>query len=151
MDAIARKTKKILADRNLETTAPIPEQIAIPLLEFARGETRDEMPDLWAQLLTNAMDPARQDAVRPEFATALEKFHPIDAVILENMAENGTENFRLVVHIAEALGIRASSAQVSLANLETARCVNSTTNRHSAEPYYRCAGFGLELLLACRP
>src|SRR5260370_28438329 len=43
LDAIARKTKKILADRNLETTAPIPEQIAIPPLEFARGETRDEM------------------------------------------------------------------------------------------------------------
>jgi hypothetical protein len=151
LDAIARKTKKILADRNLETTAPIPEQIAIPHLEFARGETRDEMQDLWARLLANAMDPARQDAVRPEFVTALEKIHPIDAVVLEHMAESGTENFRLATHVAEPLGIRASSAQVSLANLETARCVKSTQNPHSEEPYYRCSGFGLELLLACRP
>jgi hypothetical protein len=97
------------------------------------------------------MDPARRDAVRPEFVMALEKFHPIDAVVLENMAETGTENFRPVVHIAEAVGIRASSAEVSLANLETARCVKKHENPHSTEPYYRAAGFGLELLTACRP
>jgi len=150
LDAIARKTKKILADRNLETTVPIPEQIAIPLLEFARGETRDEMQDLWARLLANTMDPARRDDVRPEFVRALERFHPIDALILEKMAEE--PQYSQTRTLAERLKVRESSLIVSLANLVSEKCVRTMkTPQLSDEPYYAIAGFGLELLLACRP
>ena len=75
LDAISRETRKILIGRDLAETAPVAEQIAIPLLEAARGETRKEMQALWAQLLANAMDPARRDDVRPEFIRYLEQFH----------------------------------------------------------------------------
>src|SRR5258708_20414433 len=82
LDAISRKTKKILVDRDLSETSPVTEQIAIPLLEAARGETREEMQTLWAQLLANSMDPARRKDVRPGFIDVLRHFHPVDAVRL---------------------------------------------------------------------
>src|ERR1043166_1148906 len=46
LDEITRKTKKILKDRDLEETAEVAEQIAIPLLEAAQGEPREEMQEL---------------------------------------------------------------------------------------------------------
>jgi hypothetical protein len=51
LDAITTKTKQILKSRHLSETAEVAEQIAIPLLEAARGEPREEMQDLWARLL----------------------------------------------------------------------------------------------------
>src|SRR4051794_1725941 len=57
LDKLSRETKKILYDRNVEETQPLPEQIAIPLLEAAQGETRSELQDVFATMLANAMDP----------------------------------------------------------------------------------------------
>jgi hypothetical protein len=68
LDAITRKTRQILKDRDLSEAAEVAEQIAIPLLEAAQGEPREEMQDLWARLLANAMDPSRRDDVRPNLS-----------------------------------------------------------------------------------
>jgi hypothetical protein len=57
LDEIARKTKKILHDRDVKEQGELPEDIAIPLLEAAQSEPREEMQELWARLLANAMDP----------------------------------------------------------------------------------------------
>jgi hypothetical protein len=58
LDAMTRRTRKILKDRDLSEASEVAEQIAIPLLEAAQGEPRPEMQDLWSILLANAMDPA---------------------------------------------------------------------------------------------
>src|ERR1700722_7712557 len=68
LDAITRKTRQILKDHDLSEAAEVAEQIAIPLLEAAQGEPREEMQDLWARLLANAMDPSRRDDVRPNLS-----------------------------------------------------------------------------------
>ncbi len=144
LDAIMRKTKKILKDRDLSETAEVAEQIAIPLLEAAQREPREEMQDLWARLLANAMDPARRDDVRPEYIQALEKLHPIDAVILQKASEAFSGGF--VPHaMADVLKIRPSSVNVSLDHLVDAKCVTRNQDLH------KISSFGSELLLACQP
>ena len=74
LDALGRRTKEILKSRDLAETAPMAEQIAIPLLEAAKSDPRPEMQELWATLLANAMDPARRNEVRREFISALKMF-----------------------------------------------------------------------------
>lgn len=148
LDAISRETRRILRERDLAETQPVTEQIAIPLLEAARGETREEMQKLWAQLLANAMDPARRDDVRPEFIQTLGKFHPVDALVLRELKHD-----RLVREgeLAGALNIRESSVVVSLETLESLRCVAVTRSVDAQISHYRISRFGIELLRALSP
>jgi hypothetical protein len=78
LDKISRKTKKILHDRDVAEQQPIPEAIGIPLLEAAKGETREVLQDIFAGLLANAMDPKLSDNVRPEFIDTVKKWQPLD-------------------------------------------------------------------------
>jgi hypothetical protein len=148
LDQITRKTKKILRDRHLSETAEVAEQIAIPLLEAAQGEPREEMQDLWARLLANAMDPSRKDDVRPEFIAALKKFQPIDALVLSNFHQWGDNDYFNAGTVAPQLSLRESSVQVAMTTLASVGCLQ----RHYKDTdYYRGTSFGYELLLACSP
>jgi hypothetical protein len=144
LDAITRKTKKILRDRDLAETAEIAEQIAIPLLEAAQGEPREEMQDLWARLLANAMDPNKRNDVRPEFIRTLKSLEPLDALLLTKFDESNDDQL-LTTGLSAALKIRPSSVEVSIDNLVDARLVrhNVGNGRHYL------TGFGKEFLLAC--
>lgn len=148
LDDMMRKTKRILKDRDLAETAEVAEQIAIPLLEASQREPRDEMQELWARLLANAMDPSRQSDVRPEFVDALRAFHPIDAVVLEatNKTKNSTTSSE---KISSELNFRQSSVAVSMSNLTLLQCLKELTSQHGT--YFQITPFGSELLLACRP
>jgi hypothetical protein len=77
LDAITRKTKQILHDRDVKEQQELPEDIAIPLLEAAQGESREELQELWARLLANAMDPERAQDVLPDFITTVSRLQPI--------------------------------------------------------------------------
>jgi hypothetical protein len=151
LDAITRKTQKILKDRNAEA-GEVSEQIAIPLLEAAQGESRTEMQDLWARLLANAIDPARAEDVRPEFIQALKQMHPLDALVLEKAKEIIQDPNNTVINPVEMAGIfaiRVSRVEVSLDNLAQIKCLASQGEAHGKR--YRLVGFGIEFLLACRP
>jgi hypothetical protein len=95
LDATTRETKRILRDRDVAEAADVPEQIAIPLLESAQRESRKEMQDLWSRLLANAMDPARQDDVRPEIIRALNTLQPVDVLIMELLAKNAGKHLHV--------------------------------------------------------
>jgi hypothetical protein len=141
LDAISRKTKKILKERDLAETAPVSEQIAIPLLEAARGESRDELQDLWATLLANAMDPNRRDDVRPEFISTLRTLQPIDALILKLLNDKFHGHFINIDRIAEELNVRASLVEVALKNLGS--CLQVSTRS------YTITSYGSEFVRAC--
>lgn len=146
LDAITRKTKQILKSRDLSEASEVAEQIAIPLLEAAQGEPREEMQDLWARLLANAMDPNRRDDVRPEFIQTLKGLHPVDALALEWLGSNKKVGWSHLNTISEATGIRKSSMVVSLGNLTGNGCCRTQTNGS-----YAISDFGEEFLLACTP
>jgi Abortive infection alpha len=145
LDAITRKTRQILKARHLSETAEVAEQIAIPLLEAAKFEPRDEMQDLWAQLLANAMDPSRRDDVRPEFIRTLKELHPTDALVLQWLGDNRDKGWLSADAITTSLSIRRSSLVVTMRNLEKESCAQSNVNQT-----YRLSDFGMELLMAVR-
>jgi hypothetical protein len=147
LDAITRKTKQILRDRDLSETAEVAEQIAIPFLEAAQGEPREDMQNLWARLLANAMDPSRRDDVRPEFINALRKFHPIDAVVLEWMGKDDhKKRWHTPNNVSSEVKVRLSSIVVTIQNLVESGCVK----RNPSTGQFVISDFGIELLLACR-
>ncbi|MEH2491608.1 Abi-alpha family protein [Bradyrhizobium sp. AZCC 2230] len=73
MEEIAHRAQKNLDDRDVKEKTELPESLAIPLLEAAQGESREELQALWARLLANAMDPSRAEDVRPEFVETVGK------------------------------------------------------------------------------
>ncbi|MCO6763715.1 DUF4393 domain-containing protein, partial [Streptomyces sp. EL5] len=77
-----------------------PPRIALDILEAAQDETRDELKELWARLLANAMDATPQKNVRIEFITVLKQLNPLDALILQRLAAVG--NFTSPNSFAEA-------------------------------------------------
>ncbi|MCK1320424.1 DUF4393 domain-containing protein [Bradyrhizobium sp. 156] len=151
LDATTRRTQEILRERDAKTTE-LPEQIAIPLLEAAQQESRTEMQEIWARLLANAMDTDRAADVRPEFVAALQKLQPLDALLLQEaraLVQNPNQATVDPKIFADRLSIRETLAAVSIENLVIARCLSRHLSGQT--DYYRLAGFGIELLHACRP
>lgn len=124
-DAMARKTKRILDERNLEETRALPEDLAQPLLEAAQKEPRDELLTLFAALAANSMDPARDDT-RPEFVETVRKWQPIDIRVMQfaKTRRETTEPYFKVGEVRSGLPtFRQSALQVSLDHLESLACL----------------------------
>lgn len=52
----------------------------------AQEESREELAELWARLLANAMDP-NMNSVRQSFIDAVKRMDPLDAVVLRYIYE----------------------------------------------------------------
>lgn len=126
LDALARKTKKLLHERHVKEEQEIAEQVAIPLLEAAQGETREELQNLYAALLANAMDPQYAEIVRSEFIETIRQWQPMDARIMKEAFEKRKTNKPSFDEDAARsfLGeVRLTAAQVSLAHLVKLDCL----------------------------
>ena len=148
---LAEETKRLLEDRGVRPE-PAPEQIAIPLLEAAQGESRPEMATRWATLLANAMDPARAQDVRPDFVQTLKQIQPSDALVLETMVsviQHPTNTSMspddLKPHAKE---LRRSQIEMSMAKLTDLRCLRADTRVNGN---FALTGYGLEFFAACKP
>jgi Abortive infection alpha len=74
----------LLTDRNV-SPQPVSPSPAIPLLRAAYDESRPELQELWARLIAAAMDPERAYRVRRSFIEAIQKFDPLDALVLKEL------------------------------------------------------------------
>jgi Abortive infection alpha len=116
------RVEKILGERGVKNPQAVSPSIAIPLIESASNETREELRELWAKLLASAMDPARSKHVRLELIDAVKRMAPVDALILKARHENqgllvpGTIKF-----LADRLGLDMDDVQVSITNLVNLR------------------------------
>jgi hypothetical protein len=154
LDEITRKTEQILRDRDVKERQELPEDIAIPLLEAAQGESREELQDVWARLLANAMDPERAHDVLPEFITTVSRLQPIDVLMLQIVStasaskpvseENAAE--RLKQSTDDRIEYRPAAARLSLARLEELKCT-----RRLPGSYYAMTDYGHELIVAVQP
>jgi hypothetical protein len=79
---LMREARQRLADRSVEEPIPASPSVALPILQGAADESRDELVDLWARLLANAMDP-NMNNVRYGFIEAVKKMDPLDAILLK--------------------------------------------------------------------
>ena len=85
---INQRTEEILKEREiLDKTEPVSPSIALPLLQAAQDETREELRELWARMLANAMDPSRSSAVRQSIINTVKAFDPLDAILISFIGE----------------------------------------------------------------
>lgn len=111
---------------------PAPLSVALPILQGAADEDRDDLVDLWARLLANAMDPTLNN-VRYSFIEAVKEMDPPDAIIMRYAYQDNIENIHTGelnnppinsaghLNIAQAAGCNADEVEVSLRHLEKLR------------------------------
>jgi hypothetical protein len=56
-DKLRRRTDQILRDRNVQEVIELSPNVAVALISGAQEEAGEELAELWARLLANAMDP----------------------------------------------------------------------------------------------
>jgi Abortive infection alpha len=76
MVRMMQRAKDRLEARGVEDPQPANLTVALPILRGAADESREELRDLWARLLANAMDPSRANRVRAAFVEVVKKLEP---------------------------------------------------------------------------
>ena len=151
LDKISRKTEEILRDRGVEDPEPIGPKALLPALEAASEETDETLQDMWANLLANAMDPNKDTSLERVFSDTLNKFEPIDALMLQTVL---SVTFELAPftdkQLASILDLRRTQVGVSCARLARLT-VLSAEDLPKGRVRYKVAALGTELHLACSP
>jgi hypothetical protein len=122
-------------DWNVKEPIPASLTVALPILEGAADEDRDELADLWARHLANTLDPSL-NTVRHWFIDAVKKMDPPDAIVLVHMYEQGIAIVNIgqhplqnqttgVVNIAQSVGRKPDEIEVSLRHLAELRFFDS--------------------------
>ncbi len=132
-DRLAARTEEILKQRGIENkTEPMSPSVALPLLEAAQDETRDELCELWSRMLANGMDPERSSVIRRSIIDVVKAFEPLDALILQKANEqfhNGTRTIH-VNNYPESIGVSMDEFELSIQNLEKLDCISHVTRTH---------------------
>ena len=125
LDWYARRVDEILAKRNERERIAVPPQLALAILDAAQDETRDELRELWAKLIANAMSEATCKNVRIEFVAILKQLNPIDALILQRLS-----SFQAHVYphaFAQAQHLDTNDAATSFLYLFDLKCLQELT------------------------
>jgi len=112
LDKISRKTEEILRKRGVEDPEPIGPKALLPALEAASEESDETLQDMWAELLANAMDPNKDTSLQRVFIETLKQFEPIEALVLQKIAQSEREAGLDVLRLRE-VPIWPASAQFS--------------------------------------
>jgi hypothetical protein len=121
------RTKEILEGRAVkEPYAEVSPAIAVPLIEAAINEDREELADLWAKLLAAALDPRRKNTVRQNIIETLKQLEPLDALILEVVFDQQGAAWTLSGrdYLAKRFGIQQEEVLVSFENLRRLGCIS---------------------------
>lgn len=54
---IMEKVNRILEEKGIDSTRPIPPKFAIPIMGYASLEDNEILQDMWCRLLANSLDP----------------------------------------------------------------------------------------------
>jgi hypothetical protein len=152
---LAQRTEEILRERGRwEQTEPMSPSVALPLLEAARDETREELSEMWARMLANGMDKERRGSVRKSIIATVKEFDPLDAVILQKAFEMSAGAREVEVkNLTTVLGgTKADEFQLSLLNLIKLDCIiNSGTMYTPASNIvvFHFAALGRQVIRAC--
>lgn len=127
---MAHKTEEILSARGTTETVHASPSLAVPLLRGAMDESREELADLWARLLANAIDP-KLGTVRYEFIDAVKGMNADEAVVFKHMREKsimtihpekrGPPDQPGVINVdglARNLGMRREASEISVRRLD---------------------------------
>jgi hypothetical protein len=128
-DALRRRTEQILRERDVQDVIELSPNMALALIGGAQEEGREELMELWARLLANAMDPSLT-TVRHSFIDAVKKMDPLDAVVLRHIHERNMTSVHRghaadvnhqttgIDNISTAIGCRSDEVEVSIRHLQ---------------------------------
>lgn len=113
----------------LGKTRAVAPKFVLPIIECASLEEDDYLQDLWANLLTGAMDPTRPH-ITMAYIDVLKQLEKVDAVILKALAELFAESAYTQAVLRETLmdkidGLDVEGYQRSVDNLIRLGCVTS--------------------------
>lgn len=153
---LQQRTEEILRQRHADSDADaVSLNVAIPLLKAAQDESRDELQELWARLLANAMDKSGPQ-IRQSFIATLRQFDPLDSVVMEKAYKQIDRMRGWVVyeHWSDELGIRPDELLVSLEHIKNLGCIESYGDYHFENGLgvhrLMLSAFGSELMHACQ-
>jgi hypothetical protein len=131
--------EEIIKKRRIEgKTRPVPPKLALPIMENASLEENDQLQDLWANLLSSALDPNFRGMLRSAFIDIIKQLEVIDAHILSYLYHSYLNSIKIQEiskeespssigwdrdEITAALKISNSAYENSVDNLMRVRCV----------------------------
>ena len=158
LDAMMRRTDAILRERDAKAVDQLSPNIATELLTGAQDESRDELIELWARLLANALDP-KLNSVRHSFVAAVKAMDPLDAVVLRFVHEGrftrvdrgggSSDRTASTEKIAAAVGRRMDEVAVSMTHLEVLGLFEML--RETDRNTWHVNETNREFMLACYP
>jgi hypothetical protein len=168
-DRLRRRTEQILLERDVQEAIELSPNMAASLIG-AQEESREELAELWARLLANAMDP-NMNSVRQSFIDAVKRMDPLDAVVLGYIYERKIkmvfiggypERFSTETtetqNISRAISRRDDEVEISIGHLNEISLVDehsSMVDGEANEKYIRRARWvnatGREFFRACYP
>jgi hypothetical protein len=80
---LQHKVEERLKAKGVNAKRYVPVSFGLPIFEKATVEENDDMQQLWANLLTNALDPNYTGKITRNFVSILADIEPIDARILD--------------------------------------------------------------------
>jgi hypothetical protein len=80
---LQQKVENRLKEKGISAKKYVPVSFGLPVFEKASIEEDDDLQRLWANLLTNAMDPAYRGKISRNFISILSDIEPVDARILD--------------------------------------------------------------------
>jgi len=100
--------------------------IADPIIDAAATEERVELRELWAKLLSAAMDPERKGLVHQSVIAAVRQLDPLDAIILESMYREPLPQQTPIkaALFPRFLSVPREEVDVSVENLKTIGLIN---------------------------
>jgi hypothetical protein len=124
---LSAETDRILRERGVENRQDVSPSVAIPLIDAAINEDRNELKQLWAKLLASSMDPGRTNLVRPSLIDLLKNLDPLDARILELMqAGNLGNQGDLTDRLKPKLQVDRTEIFYSLEHLFELKCLSQS-------------------------
>ncbi len=112
---LKQETEEILKRRGVKEPIEPSPSVAVPLLEAAQDESREELLSLWAKLAAAATDPNRAKHYRRQYIDIVKMMEPIDVPILDLLPQQTDENQRS--RIARKLNLQDDQVTVSFLNL----------------------------------
>lgn len=84
---MADEVNKILEEKHVADTRPVPPKLALPIIEEASLEDDPNLQNLWNHLLANAMNPNFNDELRYSFIEMIKGITGVEARILHEFYE----------------------------------------------------------------
>lgn len=149
---MADEVSKILRQRGVDKTRPIPPKFAISMLEQASLEEQDELQDIWCNLIANSLDPNFNSEIRYAFIEIIKGLTPLDSKILYfvydqvlnkvSFCEDKTLKHEImqcknvpISRIQKKIDASEEYIKISISNLIRVQCLNSSSISYSTKTF----------------